>query len=267
MTEPHLSLSDVSKTYALGRARFGGPERYVHAVDRVSLDVAHGETLGLVGESGCGKSTLARLIMQLERPSSGTISIEGEDLSKASPRALKAARRSFQMIFQDPYSSLNPRMSARAIIAEALRNYRVGDKAAIDARTVQLAHLAGLSDYHLDRYPHELSGGQCQRVGIARALACDPRLLVLDEPVSALDPSVRAGIVNLLTDLREELGLGQLFIGHDLALVRHVAQHVAVLRQGRIVEHGPVQRVWDAPAHDYTRELLAAVPELTRAGT
>jgi oligopeptide/dipeptide ABC transporter ATP-binding protein len=260
MSAPHLSVRGVVKTYALGRARFGGPERFVHAVDGVTFDVQRGETLGLVGESGCGKSTLARLIMQLETPTAGSIAIEGTDYARASTSSIKAARRRFQMIFQDPYSSLNPRMTTRAIIGEALSNYRLGNRAWIAARVRDLASLCGLSDYHLERYPHQLSGGQCQRVGIARAIALEPGLIVADEPVSALDVSIQAQVLNLIVRLQREMGLTLIFVSHDLSIVAHVADRVAVMYLGRIVEIGPSRTVFGSPVHPYARTLLEALP-------
>ena len=260
MNAPHLAVRGVSKRYALGRARFGGPERFVHAVDDVSLEVARGETLGLVGESGCGKSTLARLIMQLEAPTAGSIAIAAEDFSRASRARVRAARRHFQMIFQDPYSSLNPRMTARAIIGEALGNYRMGNREEIAARVEDLARLCGLSDYHLERYPHQLSGGQCQRVGIARAIALEPQLIVADEPVSALDVSIQAQILNLIVRLQREMGLTLIFVSHDLSVVAHVADRVAVMYLGRIVEIGAAGTIFGSPVHPYTRTLFDAVP-------
>ncbi len=264
--EPHLSLNGISKTYALGRARFGSAPRFLRAVNDVSLDVARGETLGLVGESGCGKSSLARLILQLEQPSSGTMTIDGLDPAKLDAKALKAARRGFQMIFQDPYASLNPRMSARAIIAEALVNYRAGTAAEIGRRVERLAAQVGLSGFHLDRYPHELSGGQCQRIGIARAIALNPGLIVADEPVSALDVSIQAQILNLIVRLQAEMGLTLIFISHDLSVVAHVADRVAVMYLGRIVEIGETAKLFAGPAHPYTRVLLSAVPRPTPEG-
>lgn len=257
---PYLSLDKISKTYALGREKFGGPERFLQAVDQISLDVPRGETLGLVGESGCGKSSLARLIMQLERPSSGAIAFDGVDPAGLNATELKAARQRFQMIFQDPYASLNPRMRARAIIAEALVNFRKGNAEEINRRVEELAIQVGLSSFHLDRFPHELSGGQCQRIGIARAIALSPDLIVADEPVSALDVSIQAQILNLIVRLQEEMGLTLVFISHDLSVVSHVADRVAVMYLGRIVELGRTADLFGRPAHPYTRTLLTAVP-------
>lgn len=257
---PFLSLRGVGKTYALGRTRFGGPQRNLHAVDDVSLDVMAGETLGLVGESGCGKSSLARLIMQLERPTTGTITLDGANPADLGHKALKQARRNFQMVFQDPYASLNPRMKARAIIAEVLRNYRMGSDAEIAERVEELARQVGLGEHLLDRFPHELSGGQCQRIGIARAIALNPHLIVADEPVSALDVSIQAQILNLIVRLQAEMGLTLVFVSHDMSVVAHVADRVAVMYLGRIVEMGASGDLFAKLAHPYTRTLLAAVP-------
>lgn len=265
-SEPYLALDKISKTYALGRAKFGGPQRFLQAVDQVSLEVARGETLGLVGESGCGKSSLARLILQLESPSSGAMAFDGTDPATLNSKALKAARQRFQMVFQDPYASLNPRMKARAIIAEALVNYRKGNAMEINQRVEDLAVQVGLSAFHLDRFPHELSGGQCQRIGIARAIALSPDLIVADEPVSALDVSIQAQILNLIVRLQAEMGLTMVFISHDLSVVSHVADRVAVMYLGRIVELGETQQLFERSAHPYTRTLLSAVPRPTPAG-
>ena len=265
MSDAFLSLTHVCKHYPVGKPRLGRPRRLVRAVDGVSLEVTRGETLGLVGESGCGKSSLARLIMRLEEPSSGTVRLDGIDMADLRGRALKDARRRFQMVFQDPYASLNPRMRVRASIAEALVNYDYGPKPVMNARVDDLAAQVGLSGYHLDRYPHELSGGQCQRVGLARAIALDPDLIVADEPVSALDVSIQAQILNLIMRLQDSMGLTLIFVSHDLSVVAHVADRVAVMYLGRIVETGPVQQVFSAPAHPYTRTLLAAIPQPTPA--
>ena len=262
----HLLLDKLSKAYPLGRKRPGAPKRFLQAVDQVSLEVAQGETLGLVGESGCGKSSLARLILQLEKPTSGTMTLDGIDLSTLRPKVLKAARQRFQMIFQDPYASLNPRMKARAIIAEALINYRMGNVSEIRQRVEELAQQVGLNHFHLDRFPHELSGGQCQRIGIARAIALSPELIVADEPVSALDVSIQAQILNLIVRLQAQMGLTLIFISHDLSVVSHVADRVAVMYLGRIVELGQTRQLFDRPAHPYTSTLLSAVPRPTPAG-
>jgi peptide/nickel transport system ATP-binding protein/oligopeptide transport system ATP-binding protein len=231
----------------------------VHAVDGVTLSVAAGETLGVVGESGSGKSTVARLILRLLEPTSGVIRVDGEDVSHASRRALRTIRRRVQIVFQDPYSSLDPRMTARAIVAEPLRI--AGRSREIGARVPEVLGLVGLGPEHESRFPHELSGGQRQRVGIARALVVEPELLVLDEPVSSLDGSIQAQILNLLVDLQARLGLAYLFIAHDLAVVRHLADRIAVMHLGHIVETGTAAQLFEAPAHPYTQALLSASPE------
>ncbi|MHC0432667.1 ATP-binding cassette domain-containing protein [Streptomyces sp. O3] len=222
------------------------------AVDRVSFTVDEGETLALIGESGCGKSSTALAALALRRPDSGSVRFAGRELTGLRERELRPLRARFQPVFQDPYGSLAPRGTIAAAIAEPLRVHR----RPVEGRVAALLDLVGLDASHADRMPHELSGGQCQRAGIARALALGPRLLVLDEPVSALDPSVRAGILNLLTELQERLGLGYLFICHDMALVRHTAHRVAVMADGRIVETAPVRDLFTAPRHPHTRELL-----------
>ncbi|MBW8639523.1 ATP-binding cassette domain-containing protein [Hoeflea sp. WL0058] len=257
----YLVLDNVGKTYTLKPSKIGGAVRHVHAVDGVSLEVARGETLGLVGESGCGKSTLAKLIMHLEVPTGGRVVIDGVDHSRLRGPALKQARRNFQMIFQDPQASLNPRMKARAIIGEILGNYGKASSQRVD----ELAALVGLGDFHLDRYPHQLSGGQCQRIGIARAIALDPGLIIADEPVSALDVSIQAQILNLIGRLRQQLDLTMVFISHDLSVVSHVADRVAVMYLGRIVEIGRTESLFRNPRHPYTRMLLEAVPQPTPA--
>jgi len=260
-----LSLRHVGKDYPLARRAPFQPRRTLRAVDDVSLDVHEGETLGLVGESGCGKSSLARLIVQLEAPSRGGVSLDGVDLAGLGKNALKRARRDFQMVFQDPYASLNPRMKARAIIGEVLRNYRIGTSTEIEARVEELAQQVGLGAHLLDRFPHELSGGQCQRIGIARAIALNPRLVVADEAVSALDVSIQAQILNLIIGLQAEMGLTLVFVSHDMSVIAHVADRVAVMYLGRIVELGTTEAVFSRPAHPYTRTLLAAVPTPTPA--
>ncbi|GAB5378546.1 MAG: dipeptide ABC transporter ATP-binding protein [Acuticoccus sp.] len=260
MSETHLTLDKVGKTYRVGGKGLFRKPRPLYAVDDVSLTVMRGETLGLVGESGCGKSTLSRLIMHLERPTAGTVRFEGRDLNMASANDLHCARRKFQMVFQDPYASLNARMSARAILSEALINYRFGSRAEIAARVEHIATQCGLSAYHLDKYPHELSGGQCQRIGIARAIALEPTLIVADEPVSALDVSIQAQIINLILSLQEAMGLTLVFVSHDLSVVAHIADRVAVMYLGRIIELAPVQDLFAGGAHPYTRTLLAAAP-------
>ncbi|MFE3068175.1 ABC transporter ATP-binding protein [Streptomyces sp. NPDC059247] len=252
---PLLSVRDLTMTFP-GRRRGSAP---VRAVDGVGFDVAEGETLGLVGESGCGKSTTGRAIVRLLEPTSGSVTYDGRDISRLSQRALKPLRRDLQMVFQDPHSSLNPRQTVARIISDPLL---VQGESAASARkrAVELMELVGLIPEHLDRHPHEFSGGQAQRIGIARALATGPRLVIADEPVSALDVSVQAQIVNLMERLQRELGLAYLFIAHDLSVVKRVCDRVAVMYLGRIVEIGTKERVYGAPAHPYTRALLSAVP-------
>jgi peptide/nickel transport system ATP-binding protein/oligopeptide transport system ATP-binding protein len=230
----------------------------IRAVDDVSFSIAAGETLGLVGESGSGKSTIARLVVQLLDPSAGVIRLDGDDVARGSRRARRSRRRRVQIVFQDPYSSLDPRMTARAIVAEPLRI--AGRAREIATRVPEVLALVGLGREHERRYPHELSGGQRQRVGIARALVVQPELLVLDEPVTALDGSIQAQILNLLARLQAELGLAYLFIAHDLAVVRHLADRVAVMHLGRIVETAPTEDLFRTPSHPYTQALLSASP-------
>lgn len=250
-----VHVENMQVTYSLG-----GSQK-MRAVDGVSFDIARGETLALVGESGCGKSSVARALMQLMPVSGGDIQLEGQSLPTLSHTKLKQLRRRFQMIFQDPISSLNPRRRVRDILASPLKVNGLYDKAKSAPRILEVLELVGLdATAVMERYPHEFSGGQCQRISIARALILDPALLVCDEPVSALDVSVRAQVLNVLNDLRRRLGLAMLFISHDLAVVRNVADRVAVMYLGRIVEIGDAELVLRAPAHPYTAALLSAVP-------
>ncbi len=267
--KPLLEAVAVSKSFSVGGGLFAR-HRTLHAVNAVSLRVARGETLGLVGESGCGKSTLGRCLLRLQSVTDGNIIFDDTDITTLSMRALRRLRPRIQMVFQDPYASLNPRRRVADLIAEPLRVHkrpdgRARDSATIAARVSDLIELVGLRREHLDRYPHEFSGGQRQRIGIARALALEPALIVADEPVSALDVSVQAQIINLMMDVQDRLGLTTVFIAHDLAVMRQIATRIAVMYLGAIVELGPTEEIFRAPAHPYTAALLAAVPKIASA--
>jgi oligopeptide/dipeptide ABC transporter ATP-binding protein len=255
-----LEVSHLVKEFDV-RGPTGGKHRkaVVHAVNDVSFSVHSGETLGLVGESGCGKSTTGRCVVRLLEPTSGSIRFQGRELAGLSHAEMRPIRRHLQIVFQDPQSSLHPRLTVRKLLAEPLEIHG-RDPAAVDARVAELLGLVQLRPEHLDRYPHEFSGGQRQRIGIARALALEPALLVLDEPVSALDVSIQAEIMRLLIDLRARLGLSYVFIAHDLAVVRQIADRVAVMYLGHIVETGPAEAVYRSPIHPYTKALLSAAP-------
>ena len=247
------------------KGQLWGPGQRLRAVDGVSLEIAAGETVGLVGESGCGKSTLARAVLQLVRPNAGRIEFEGVDLCGLSDAQLRPYRRKMQMVFQDPFSSLNPRLTVGQAVAEPMLVHGLAQPAELPAQVAELFELVGLAANTVNRYPHEFSGGQRQRVGIARALAARPSLLVCDEPVSSLDVSIQAQIVNLFEDLRARLGLAYLFVSHDLAVVRHLSGRIAVMYLGRIVEVAGKHDLYQQPLHPYTRLLLDAVPTTDRA--
>lgn len=232
----------------------------VKAVDGVSFNIKHGETLGLVGESGCGKSTTGRAILQLYKPTAGSVLFKGEELTTMKGEALRRQRRQMQMIFQDPYASLNPRLTVGNIVGEPLEVHKIGNKKERRERVQELLKLVGLNPYFVNRYPHEFSGGQRQRIGVARALAVNPEFIVADEPISALDVSIQAQIVNLLEELQERLGLTYLFIAHDLSMVRHISDRIAVMYLGKIVELTDHEALYNNPLHPYTQALLSAVP-------
>jgi ABC-type oligopeptide transport system ATPase subunit len=232
----------------------------IAAVDDVSFTIEQGETFGLVGESGSGKTTTGRCMLRLIEPTSGAVRFRGENVLEFPPRRMREARRDMQIVFQDPYSSLNPRMRARHIVEEPLIIHKLGDRAKRRDRVAELFRLVGLNPAHLERYPHQFSGGQRQRIGLARALALNPSFVILDEPVSALDVSVQAQVVNLLMDLQQQLKLTYLFIAHDLRLVEHICTHVAVMYLGKIVEMGPAAALFESPQHPYTKALLSAIP-------
>ena len=256
-----LRATDVVKHFPV-RAGLGRTRQVVKAVDGVSLEVRAGETLGLVGESGCGKSTLGRCLVRLTDLTSGRVEFDGEDITTLSRRALRPYRRGLQMVFQDPYASLNPRRRAAAIVEEPMRIHGLGDDATIRRTARELLEVVGFDSAFFERYPHEFSGGQRQRIGIARALALSPKILVADEPVSALDVSIQAQVLNLLEDLQEQFGLTYVFVAHDLGVVRHVSDRIGVMYLGELVELGDAEAVFTHPFHPYTQALLSAVPEI-----
>src|SRR5262249_39032400 len=262
MSEPLLEARDLVKHFATGGTAFRRGGEIVHAVDGVSLEVRRGETLGVVGESGCGKSTLGRLLVRLHTPTAGSIRFGGRDVTMLSRRQLRPYRREMQMIFQDPYASLNPRKRVGQILEDPFQIHRELDRAAARRRVRELLEIVGLSPDHVNRYPHEFSGGQRQRIGVARALALNPKLIVADEPVSALDVSIQAQVINLLDDLQDEFELTYVFIAHDLGVVHHVSDRIAVMYLGVIVELAPSDELYAAPIHPYTEALLSAIPDI-----
>ena len=257
--DPILQVRDLVKHFPIKSGLFRRTVGQVQAVSGLTFDVGRGETLGLVGESGCGKSTTARMLLRLLPATAGSIRFEGEELVGAKARRIRDLRRRIQIVFQDPYASLNPRMTIQGIVAEPLKVHGLWKDGGA-AKVKELIALVGLNPEHVNRYPHEFSGGQRQRIGIARALALDPKLLVLDEPVSALDVSIQAGVINLLEDLQDELGLAYVFVAHDLSVVRHISDRVAVMYLGKIVEIGRRDDVYQRSSHPYTQALLSAVP-------
>lgn len=261
-----LEVKDLKMHFYLGHdGFFGGKKNYVYAIDGIDFHIRKGETLGLVGESGCGKSTVVRAVSQLYKPTSGQVLLDGNDVTRMSRRELLGVRKDMQCVFQDPYSSLDPRMTTAQIIAEPMRIYRKRGllkmtDAEINARVEHLMELVGLSKFFKNRFPHEFSGGQRQRIGIARALALKPRLILADEPVSALDVSIQAQVLNLFKDIQKEMGLSYLFIAHDLAVIKYISDRIAVMYLGRIVETGDYVDLYKNPLHPYTKALLSAAP-------
>ena len=264
MIEPKQQASlleiDQLKVYFPSGYRWGEPQRFIRAVDGISLALREGETLGLVGESGCGKSTLARAVLGLVPVTAGSVRYRDQRIDQLSPRGMRPLRKEIQMIFQDPFASLNPRMSVGQIVTEPMSIFHLHAKRERRLEAMRLLDLVGLNPRYINRYPHEFSGGQRQRIGIARALAVSPRVILCDEPVSALDVSIQAQVINLLQDLQQKMGLAYLFIAHDLAVVRHIADRVGVMYLGRLVESAETERIYNDPRHPYTRALLSSSP-------
>lgn len=260
MTEPLLKVEGLKKYFPIKNGLFGKTTGQVKAVDDVSFYVNEGETLGIVGESGCGKSTTGRMLMRLLEPTEGTVTFNGQELTKLSPQEMRKARREIQMVFQDPYASLNPRHTVEKILMEPLIVHNIGDTKSRKKMVRDFLEIVGLSSYHAKRYPHQFSGGQRQRIGIARALMTNPKLIIADEPVSALDVSIQAQVLNLMQKLQQELKLTYIFIAHDLGVVRHISDRVGVMYLGKMVELASSENLYAKPLHPYTQALLSAVP-------
>lgn len=259
MSNKLIEVNNLKKYFPIKKSSIIGKSKYLKAVDGVSFYIKEGETFGLVGESGCGKSTTGRSIIRLFDVTEGEIRYRGKDIAKLNERELKPYRRKMQVIFQDPYASLNPSLTVENLISEPLDVYNIGDKKERKEKVLELLEKVGLDKEHMDRYPHEFSGGQRQRIGIARALSIDPEFVLCDEPISALDVSIQAQVVNMLEDLQKEMGLTYLFIAHDLSMVRHLSHRIGVMYLGKLIETGSSDEIYDHPAHPYTQALLSSV--------